>query len=79
MSMARKWLDKLMHKLGYVRWDKTIQGEIKLQMHEQPFVDLKLPGGNSVCGWVDSRFPGRREMLTWADPFGASSGMEKQQ
>lgn len=59
----RKLIDKLMHRLGYVRWDHTIQGEIEFKIHEQPFVNLTLPGGNRVHGWVDNRLPA----LTYGD------------
>lgn len=54
-STARKLLDRLAHRLGYVRWDNTIQGSIEWKRDEQPYVDLKIPGGQRLSGWVDNR------------------------
>lgn len=53
----RELIDKLAHRLGYVRWDRTIQGEVEFKLHEKPFVNLTIPGGNRVYGWVDSGMP----------------------
>lgn len=63
MIKVRKYVDKLMHRLGYVRWDQTIQGEIEWKRNEQPFVNLTIPGGQRVYGWLDSRLP----LLTYGD------------
>lgn len=59
----RKLIDKLARRLGYVRWDRTIQGEVEFKLYEQPFVNLTIPGGNRVYGWVDNRLP----LLTYGD------------
>lgn len=59
----RKIADKLAHRLGYVRWDRTIQGEIEWKRDEQPYVNLTIPGGQRVSGWVDNRLP----VMTHAD------------
>ena len=59
----RKLLDKVMHRLGYVRWDHTIQGEVEFKRDEQPFENLAIPGGNRIYGWVDNRMP----VVTYGD------------
>lgn len=52
----RKYVDRIMHRLGYVRWDHVLQGEIEFTLGDQPFVNLTLPfGGQRVYGWVDNR------------------------
>jgi hypothetical protein len=59
----RKHVDKALRRLGYARLDHIITGTVEFKLHEQPFVNLTLPGGQRVCGWVDSRLP----FLTYGD------------
>ncbi|AYR01103.1 hypothetical protein SEA_LEMOND_38 [Mycobacterium phage LeMond] len=50
----RKLVDRLAHRLGFVRWANVVQGEIEWTMGEPVRVDLRLPGGQRVAGYVDS-------------------------
>ncbi|UXA19528.1 hypothetical protein [Mycobacterium sp. SMC-4] len=50
-------LDRLARILGYVPAGEQITGTVEFKRDEQPFVNLELPGGQRVYGWVDNRFP----------------------
>ncbi|QJD50439.1 hypothetical protein SEA_CHRIS_37 [Mycobacterium phage Chris] len=50
----RKLIDRLADRLGFVRWSNVVQGEIEWRMGEPVHVDLKVPGGQRVVGFVDS-------------------------
>lgn len=53
-----KLIDTLMRRLGYVRADQInngIFGQITFTEGEQPYVNLELPTGQRVSGWVDNR------------------------
>lgn len=52
VGIARKLVDRLAHRLGYVRWSYTIQGDICFKTEEEPFIDLRIPGGYRVTGTV---------------------------
>lgn len=44
-------------------WDsRAIQGSIEFKVDEQPFINLTLPGGQRVSGWVDNRV----QIQSWA-------------
>lgn len=51
----RKLIDKALRRRGYTRNGPWITGSVEFKIHEQPFVDLTLPGGQRVYGWVDNR------------------------
>lgn len=53
---------RLMRRLGYVRWNRVIQGEIRWRLGEQTFVDLVTPGGQRVCGHIEE--PYRKFMVS---------------
>ncbi|ASR85684.1 hypothetical protein SEA_AMGINE_84 [Mycobacterium phage Amgine] len=53
----RRLIDRALRRLGYVRADQMISGSIEWSLGEQPHVDLKIPNGQRVWGWVDSRLP----------------------
>lgn len=65
--MPNRIIDRVMHRLGWVRWSNTIQGEIEFTRDEQPFVNLTLPGGNRVHGWVDNRIGLVTQRNSWGD------------
>lgn len=50
----RKLVDRLAHRLGFVRWCNVVQGEIEWRMGEPVYVNLTVPGGQRVVGFVDS-------------------------
>ncbi|QAU06456.1 hypothetical protein SEA_KISI_38 [Mycobacterium phage KiSi] len=52
--IMRKLVDRLAHRLGFVRWANVLQGEIEWKAGEPVHVDLKVPGGQRVVGFVDS-------------------------
>lgn len=60
----RKLIDNILWRLGYMRKDLAIRGDVEFKLNEQPFVNLALPNGaGRVCGWVDNRMP----LLTYGD------------
>jgi hypothetical protein len=64
MESMRKLIDRVLWRLGYMRKDLAIQGEVEFKLHERPFVNLTLPrGAGRVYGHVDSGLP----VLTYGD------------
>lgn len=62
----KKLIDRLLWRLGYMRKELAISGEVEFRLNEQPFVNLTLPvtaGSQRVYGWVDNRLP----PLTYGD------------
>lgn len=51
----RKLLDKALWRLGYMRRTLAISGDIEFTLGEQPFVNLTIPGGQRVYGWVNNQ------------------------
>lgn len=58
-----KLLDRLMHWIGYVRLNQTIQGRIDWKSGGSPFVNLTIPNGTRVSGWVVYELP----IITYRD------------
>ncbi|AYR01205.1 hypothetical protein SEA_OSCAR_38 [Mycobacterium phage Oscar] len=55
--IMRKLVDRLAHRLGFVRWANVVQGEILWTMGEPVHVDLRVPvpgGQRRVYGYVDN-------------------------
>ena len=63
MSNLSDLVERARHCREYVRWDQTIQGEVEFKRDEQPFVNLAIPGGNRIYGWVNNRMP----VVTYGD------------
>lgn len=64
----KRALDRLARHLGYVRASEQNTGVVEFKRNEQPFVNLELPGGQRVYGWVDSRTPGLKEVFAPPNP-----------
>jgi hypothetical protein len=64
-NVWRRTLDRLLRRCGYARANQMIAGVVEFKLHEQPFINLTLPGGQRVYGWVDSRLP----LLTYGNPL----------
>ncbi len=62
-SKLRRTIDNLLWRLGYMPKTAAIKGEINFQINEQPFINLTLPSGQRVSGWVDNRL----QMVAWTD------------
>lgn len=57
MGLTRKLVDWVARRLGYTRADGVITGHVKISAHDHPFVNLTIPGGQRISGWVDNRLP----------------------
>ncbi|MCV7174776.1 hypothetical protein [Mycolicibacterium sphagni] len=46
---------------------KTIQGEIREERNDAPFVNLTFPSGHRIAGWLDTRISG--PLMAAPNPF----------
>ena len=50
-----RFVNRWLRRHGYVPISEVITGTVEWKRNEQPFVNLTVPGGQRLSGWVDSR------------------------
>lgn len=67
----RRAIERALWRLGYMRRDLAIAGQIDWREGEQPFVSLTVPtptGERWLWGWVDNRLIARSEAVPFDPP-----------
>lgn len=66
-----RMIERALWRLGYMRRDLAIAGQIDWREGEQPFVSLMVPtptGERWLWGWVDNRLIARAEAVPFDPP-----------